>query len=153
MTSLQFERLLSASGPTMGHLARPSDHVEPKKIAFVQCVGSRDAAKGNHYCSAVCCMYATKHAIIAQEHEPGLETKVFYMDVRAYGKDFEKYYERAKIQHGVKYQKAMISSVKEDPNTKNLLVKYRNPDGSFSEEEFDMLILSVGLKPQPAMLT
>lgn len=147
LTSLQFERLLSASGPTMGHLARPSDHVEPKKIAFIQCVGSRDAAKGNPYCSAVCCMYATKHAIIAQEHEPGLQTKVFYMDVRAYGKDFEKYYDRARIQHGVKYEKAMVSTVKEDPNTKNLIVKYRNADGSFTEEEFDMLVLSVGLKP------
>ncbi|MEW6697615.1 MAG: FAD-dependent oxidoreductase [Bacillota bacterium] len=147
LTSLQFERLLSASGPTMGHLVRPSDHVEPKKIAFIQCAGSRDSAKGNDYCSAVCCMYATKHAIIAQEHEPGLETKIFYMDVRAYGKDFEKYYDRARIQHDVKYEKAMISSVKEDPATKNLLVKYRNADGSFSEEEFDMVVLSVGLKP------
>lgn len=147
LTSLQFERLLSASGPTMGHLARPSDHVEPKKIAFIQCAGSRDSAKGNHYCSAVCCMYATKHAIIAQEHEEGLETKIFYMDVRAYGKDFEKYYDRARIQHGVKYEKAMISSVKEDPKTKNLLVRYRKPEGKFAEEEFDMLVLSVGLKP------
>ena len=147
VTSLQFERLLSASGPTMGHLVRPSDHVEPKKIAFIQCAGSRDSAKGNPYCSAVCCMYATKHAIIAQEHEPGLETKIFYMDIRAYGKDFEKYYDRAKIQHGVKYEKAMVSSVKEDPQTKNIIVRYRNADGSFSEEEFDMFVLSVGLKP------
>ncbi|ABO49862.1 4Fe-4S ferredoxin, iron-sulfur binding domain protein [Desulforamulus reducens MI-1] len=147
VTSLQFERLLSASGPTMGHLVRPSDHVEPKRIAFLQCVGSRDKAKGNPYCSAVCCMYATKHAIIAQEHEAGLETKIFYMDIRAYGKDFEKYYDRARIQHGVKYEKAMISSVKEDPQTKNIIVKYRNPDGSFNEEQFDMLVLSVGLKP------
>ncbi len=147
VTSLQFERLLSASGPTMGHLVRPSDHVEPKKIAFIQCAGSRDSAKGNPYCSAVCCMYATKHAIIAQEHEPGLETKVFYMDIRAYGKDFEKYYDRARLQHGVKYEKAMISTVKEDPSTKSVIVRYRTPDGSFAEETFDMLVLSVGLKP------
>ncbi|GAB6157112.1 hypothetical protein JCM39194_03120 [Desulfotomaculum varum] len=147
LTSLQFERLLSASGPTMGHLVRPSDHVEPKRIAFIQCVGSRDSAKGNHYCSAVCCMYATKHAIIAQEHEPGLKTKIFYMDVRAYGKDFEKYYDRARLQHGVQYEKAMVSSVKEDSATHNLTIRYRNADGSFSEEEFDMVILSVGLKP------
>ncbi|AEG60923.1 CoB--CoM heterodisulfide reductase iron-sulfur subunit A family protein [Desulforamulus ruminis] len=147
LTSLQFERLLSASGPTMGHLVRPSDHVEPKKVGFIQCVGSRDSAKGNPYCSAVCCMYATKHAIIAQEHEEGLETKIFYMDVRAYGKDFEKYYDRARIQHGVKYEKAMVSSIKEDPNTKNLIVRYRTPDGKFAEEEFDMMVLSVGLKP------
>lgn len=147
LTSLQFERLLSASGPTMGHLVRPSDHVEPKKIAFIQCVGSRDRAKGNQYCSAVCCMYATKHAIIAQEHEPGLETKIFYMDIRAYGKDFEKYYDRARLQHGVKYEKAMISSVKEDPQTKNIIVRYRNSDGKLTEEQFDMLVLSVGLNP------
>lgn len=147
VTSLQFERLLSASGPTMGHLVRPSDHIEPKKVAFIQCAGSRDSAKGNPYCSAVCCMYATKHAIIAQEHEAGLETKIFYMDIRAYGKDFEKYYERAKIQHGVKYEHAMVSTVKEDHQTKNIVVRYRNADGGFSEEEFDMLVLSVGLKP------
>lgn len=147
LTSLQFERILSASGPTMGHLVRPSDHVEPKKIAFIQCVGSRDKAKGNPYCSAVCCMYATKHAIIAQEHQAGLETKIFYMDVRAYGKDFEKYYDRARIQNGVQYEKAMISSVKEDPQTKNVIVRYRKSDGGFAEEQFDMLVLSVGLKP------
>lgn len=147
ITSVQFERMLAASGPFQGHVVRPSDHVEPKKIAFIQCVGSRDIHRGKNYCSAVCCMYATKEAIIAKEHVEGLEATIFYMDIRAYGKDFEKYYDRARLQYGVKYVRSMISSVKELQQSKNLLIRYLTPEGEYREEEFDMLVLSVGLKP------
>lgn len=147
ITSVQFERMLAASGPYQGHVVRPSDHKEPKKIAFIQCVGSRDVHRGKSYCSAVCCMYATKEAIIAKEHVNGLEATIFYMDVRAYGKDFEKYYDRARQQYGVRYVRSMISSVKELQQSKNLLIRYLTPEGEYKEEEFDLLVLSVGLKP------
>ncbi len=147
ITSLQFERMLSASGPYQGHVQRPSDGKEPKKVAFIQCVGSRDICKENGYCSSVCCMYATKEAIIAREHVPGLESTIFCIDVRAFGKDFEKYYNRAKNDYDVRYIKCMISTVKELQQTKDLRLRYKNSDGSFMEEDFDMVVLSVGLKP------
>lgn len=147
LTSLQFERMLSASGPFQGHVQRPSDGGEVKKVAFIQCVGSRDIAKNQGYCSSVCCMYATKEAVIAKEHVPGLETAIFCMDVRAFGKDFEKYYNRAKDNYNVRYIKSMISSVKENPANNNLRLQYRTPGGEILEEEFDIVVLSVGLKP------
>ncbi|MFZ5643959.1 MAG: NAD(P)-binding protein [Bacillota bacterium] len=147
ITSLQFERMLSASGPYGGHIKRPSDHSTPNRIAFIQCVGSRDIARGNGYCSGVCCMYATKEAMIAKDHEPHLDVTIFYMDIRAYGKDFEKYYNRAKNNYNVKYVRTMISTVKEDPNNNNLRLCYRTEDGAILEEEFDMIVLSAGLKP------
>jgi len=144
-TSMQFERMLSASGPFEGHVQK-TDGTTPKKIAFIQCVGSRDVSLCNGYCSAVCCMYATKEAMIAQDHVPGLDTTIFNMDIRAFGKDYEKYYNRAKDQYNVHYIKSMISSVKELPKTKELRVRYLTPDGMV-EEDFEMLVLSVGLKP------
>lgn len=149
VTSLQFERILSASGPNQGHVVRPSDGKEPKKIAFIQCVGSREPDKGRDYCSGVCCMYATKEAMVAQEHVPGLETAIFCMDVRAYGKGFEQYYDRARNEHGIRYVKCMVSKIKELQQSKNLLIKYRTPAGKMVEEEFDMIVLSVGIKPAP----
>ncbi|MFZ5632427.1 MAG: FAD-dependent oxidoreductase [Bacillota bacterium] len=151
ITSLQFERMLSASGPYQGHLQRPSDGKELKKIAFIQCVGSRDITNNQGYCSSVCCMYATKEAVIAKEHVPGLEVTIFCMDVRAFGKDFEKYYNRARDNYGVRYVKCMISAVKELQQTNNLRLSYRTPDGGMTEEEFDMVVLSVGLKPAPGV--
>ena len=96
LTSVQFERMLSASGPFEGHVIRPSDGKPAKRIAWIQCVGSRDTRCGNEYCSSVCCMVSTKQALVAADHQSGLEATVFYMDVRAYGKDFDQYYERAK---------------------------------------------------------
>jgi len=116
VTSLEFERILSASGPYQGHLMRPYDREEPKRIAWLQCVGSRDVNHcDNPYCSAVCCMYAIKEAVIAKEHshEP-LETTIFFMDMRTYGKDFEKYYNRAKDEHGVRFMRSRVHSV--DPS-------------------------------------
>ncbi len=147
VTSLQFERMLSASGPNQGHLVRPSDGVEPKKIAFIQCVGSREPNKNRNYCSGVCCMYATKEAVVAMEHVRGLEATIFCIDVRAFGKGFEQYYLRAKNEYGVRYVKCMVSSVKEMQQTKDLVVKYRTSGGELLEEQFDMVVLSVGLQP------
>lgn len=147
VTSLQFERLLSASGPHQGHLIRPSDGKEPKKIAFIQCVGSREPGKERNYCSGVCCMYATKEAMVAQEHVTGLQSTIFCMDVRAFGKGFEQYYQRGQNEYGIRYVKCMVSSVKELQQSKNLLLRYRTPEGEMLEEEFDMVVLSVGIKP------
>jgi len=147
ITSLEFERILSASGPYQGHVLRPSDRTEPKRVAWIQCVGSRDAQTGNEYCSGVCCMYAIKEAIMAVDHVPGLEATIFYNDIRAYGKGFEAYYEGAKKNYGVQFKRGIISSVKERQQTKNLVLGYVTESGDVTEEEFDLVILSVGLRP------
>ncbi|UCG13308.1 MAG: FAD-dependent oxidoreductase [Deltaproteobacteria bacterium] len=148
VTSIEFERILSASGPFQGHMIRPSDHKEPKKIAWIQCVGSRNVQHcDNGYCSAVCCMYAIKEAIVANEHsdEP-LDTAIFFMDMRTYGKDFEKYYIRAQEDYGVRFIRSRIHSI--DPaDNDNLKLQYADDSGVINEEEFDMVVLSVGLQP------
>ncbi|NQU07308.1 MAG: FAD-dependent oxidoreductase, partial [Candidatus Abyssubacteria bacterium] len=147
ITSLQYERFLSASGPTQGHIKRPSDGETPKKIAWVQCVGSRDSVCGNEYCSSVCCMYATKEAIMTAEHEKDAECTIFFNDIRAFGKGFERYYIGAEKESGVRYIRGIVSSVKEMQQTKNLLIRFASDDGEIKEEEFDLLVLSVGMKP------
>ena len=147
ITSMEFERILSASGPFQGHVYRMSDLKPPKRMAWIQCVGSRDAQLGNDYCSGVCCMYAVKEAIMAVDHVPGLEATVFYNDIRAYGKGFEAYYEGAKENYGVKFKRGIISSVKEKPQNKNLILNYVTEDGQVTKEEFDLVVLSVGLRP------
>ena len=147
VTSLEFERILSASGPFAGHLIRPSDHKEPKKIAWLQCVGSRNLHTGDHaYCSAVCCMYAIKQTLIAKEHskEP-LETAVFCMDIRTSGKDFEKYYQRAQEQ-GVRFIRSRQHSLDQDPDSGDLLLRYVSETGELVSETFDLVVLSVGLE-------
>jgi heterodisulfide reductase subunit A-like polyferredoxin len=148
MTSLEFERILSASGPTMGHLVRPSDEKEPEKIAWLQCIGSRDTNRcGNGYCSSVCCMYAVKEAMIAKEHSKhDLDTVIFNMDIRTFGKDYEKYYLRAKDDDGVRFEKARIHTIDEIKDTGNLMLRYADEAGAICEEEFDMVVLSVGLQ-------
>ena len=147
VTSLEFERLLSASGPTMGHLKRPSDDKEPTKIAWLQCVGSRDNNQcGNGYCSSVCCMYACKDSMIAKEHADGdLDCVIFNMDMRTFGKDYEKYYNRAK-DAGIRFIKSRIHSLDEVGDTGNLNVRYMDDSGQLQIEEFDMVVLSVGLQ-------
>jgi heterodisulfide reductase subunit A len=147
LTSLEFERLLSASGPHQGQIIRPSDRAEPRRVAWIQCVGSRDCALNRSWCSSVCCMYATKEAIIAREHLPELEATVFYIDMRAFGKEFDNYYRRAVENYGVRYVRSMVSSVKELQQTKNLLLGYLDESGNKVEEEFDLAVLSVGLSP------
>jgi heterodisulfide reductase subunit A len=150
ITGMEFERILSANGPFQGHLVRPSDHEEPKKIAWLQCVGSRDINRCQRpYCSAVCCMYAVKEAVVAKEHTPGLDTAIFYMDMRTYGKDFERYYDRAREEEGVRFVRSRIHSVLEDPETKNLHLSYIEEDGELRTEEFDMVVLSVGMETTP----
>jgi len=149
ITSIQFERILSASGPFQGNLLRPSDRKAPKKVAWIQCAGSRDMSGdgGNEYCSSVCCMYAIKEAVIAKEHHHEVEPTIFYMDIRAHGKDFDAYYERAKKEYGVRFIRSMISRVAERPKTKNLLITYVDSEGQVKEEEFGLVVLSVGLTP------
>ena len=148
MTSLEFERVLSASGPYGGHLVRPSDHKEPKKIAWLQCVGSRDINKGDHsYCSGVCCMYANKQAVIAKEHsDENLDAAIFFMDMRTHGKEFDKYNIRAADDNGVRFVRSRIHSVFPEPGDKYRIV-YSTEAGNSVEEIFDMVVLSIGLAP------
>jgi len=148
VTSLAFERLLSASGPYKGHLMRPYDRDTPEKIAWLQCIGSRDINKAaNSYCSSVCCMYAIKQTIIAKEHvETPLDTAIFFMDMRTYGKDFDKYYTRAKDEKGVRFIRARVHTI--DPvENGNLRLRYVSENGELLEEIFNMVVLSVGLTP------
>jgi heterodisulfide reductase subunit A len=147
ITSMQFERILSASGPYAGHVVRPSDGKHPRKIAWIQCVGSRDEKIGKGYCSAVCCTYATKEAIIAKEHAPETDATIFSMDIRTYGKGFEEYYNRAREEYNVKYIKCRIPQIEEIPETKDLKITYRDQDGKLQEHIFNMVVLSVGLVP------
>jgi len=148
VTSIEFERILSASGPTMGHLVKPSDEQEPKNIAWLQCIGSRDMNRcGNGYCSSVCCTYAVKEAMIAKEHSGGdLDCVVFNMDIRTFGKDYEKYYLRAKDKEGVRFVKARVHTIDEVKDTGELRIKYVDEDGQVQKEDFDMVVLSVGLE-------
>jgi heterodisulfide reductase subunit A len=146
VSSIEFERILSASGPYAGLVLRPFDGKVPQKIAFIQCVGSRDAKLGNNYCSSACCMYAIKEAIIAKEHNPNLQCTIFFMDIRAYGKEFDAYYNRAKEEYGVRFVRSRVSRVEEVPESQNLLVKYVE-DGNPKTEEFNLVVLSVGMRP------
>ncbi|MCS7114801.1 MAG: CoB--CoM heterodisulfide reductase iron-sulfur subunit A family protein [Nitrososphaerota archaeon] len=148
VTSIEFERILSASGPYGGIVLRPSDGDIPRKIAFVQCVGSRDAQLGNNYCSAACCMYSIKEAIIAKEHVPTkLDCTILYMDIRAYGKEFDAYYKRAQEEYGIRFVRSRVASITEDPATGNLFVHYVGEDENPRVEEFDMVVLSTGMQP------
>jgi heterodisulfide reductase subunit A len=146
VTSLEFERILSASGPYGGHLVRPSDKKEPEKIAWLQCIGSRDehpGAKG--YCSGVCCTYAIKEAMLAKEHSShDLDTAIFYIDIRTYGKDFERYYNRAK-EEGIRFVKSKITQVAPVDETGRHVIRYVDAWGKRVEEAFDIVVLSVGL--------
>ncbi|MCG6878305.1 MAG: FAD-dependent oxidoreductase [Deltaproteobacteria bacterium] len=154
VTSMQFERLLSASGPFGGHLVRLSDHQEPKKIAWVQCVGSRDSKRCDHaYCSSVCCMYAIKEAMIAKEHAGGdLDCTIFYMDMRTYGKDFERYYDDAREKHGIRFLRSRIHTVDTTPDGDMLTFRYSTEGGDPVTEIFDMVVLSVGLETPPELV-
>jgi heterodisulfide reductase subunit A-like polyferredoxin len=161
VTSLQLERLLNASGPTSGHIQRPSDGKKPKSIAFLQCVGSRD--QSHDYCSAICCMSATKEAILIRDHYPDTEVQIFMMDARAFSKGYESYYRRAKEEYGIHYTRCRVSSLKEDPETKSLVVRYMPEQGMETTEQtpvpdpqfqiienlYDLVVLSVGMEISP----
>jgi len=144
LSSIQFERMLSFSSPSGGMPMRRSDGRVPKKICFIQCVGSRDPAYGQSHCSSICCMYAIKQAMIAKERSPETEVTLFYMDIRPMGKDYERYYERAKGQYGIGFRRSAVSTVKQFQQTKDLLVCYATEEGECREEEFDLIVLSTG---------
>ncbi len=145
LTALEFERIMSASGPYSGHVLRPFDRQQPKRIAFLQCVGSRDSE--NDYCSSVCCMYATKEAIIAKEHlGAGLQCDIFFMDLRAFSKGFEQYYHRAE-ELGVRYIRSRVPQIEEVPGTRNLIVRYLGEGDKKLFQEYDLVVLSVGMQP------
>ncbi|MGB6866353.1 MAG: FAD-dependent oxidoreductase [Candidatus Aminicenantaceae bacterium] len=145
VTSIEFERIMSTTGPHLGHILRPSDDQEPKRIGFIQCVGSRDCERD--YCSSVCCMYATKEAIIAKEHISGeLQCDIFFMDLRAYSKGFEEYYQKGK-ELGIEYIRCRPPVIEEIPETKNLSLTYIDEKDQKVAREYDMVILSVGMDP------
>jgi heterodisulfide reductase subunit A len=148
VTSMEFERILSAGGPTGGHVLRPSDGKAPAKIAWLQCVGSRDLNKcDNEYCSSVCCMYAIKEAVIAKEHlEAGFQGTIFYMDMRTHGKDFERYYDRAKAD-GIRFICSKVHTITQADESGTLTLEYVTDDGRRKSEDFDMVVLSVGMEP------
>ena len=145
ISSIELERLLSASGPTLGLVQRPSDGHEPARVAFLQCVGSRDLQIGHDYCSAICCTQAAKDSIILTEHLHGVESTIFNMDVRACGKGFDRFVDRARQEHGVRFLRARVSSVEAEPDTENLFIRYVSEDGRLLGEPFDLVVLSVGL--------
>ena len=148
VTSMDYERLLSASGPYEGEILRASDKKHPHRIAWIQCVGSRQVIPGgNSYCSAVCCTYTQKQVILTKDHDADAQLTVFHNDIRSYGKDFEKFYERAANLPGVRFIRSYVSLGKEDPVTKNVSIRYSTFDDGVVEEEFDMVVLSVGLNP------
>jgi heterodisulfide reductase subunit A-like polyferredoxin len=151
LTSVQFERMLSAAGPFGGHVVRRDDGKEAKKIAWIQCAGSRDAKSGNPYCSSICCMATTKQALVASEHTAGLEATIFNMDIRAFGKDFDQYYERARSKENIKYIKSMPSRVLQVPGSKDVRLRYMDEHFKPVERDFDLVVLAVGLDPKPVI--
>ncbi len=148
VTSLDFERLLCATGPFEGEIRRPSDKKHPHKIAWIHCVGSRQMTPGgNSYCSAVCCSYTQKQVILAKDHDAEIEAAIFHNDIRSYGKDFERFYQRAENLPGVRFIRSYVSIGKEIPETKNVTIRYATTADGVKEEEFDLVVLSVGLNP------
>jgi len=148
ITTLEFERLIDSGGPLEGHFARPTDGRVPERIGFIQCVGSRAQRRGNPYCSNICCMNTVKDSLLLRDHYPDIDITVFYLDMRAFGKGFEDLYKRSK-DAGVRYVRGLPGEVKEDPETRNLLVTVENTTaGRLEEHELDMLVLSVGLEPR-----
>jgi heterodisulfide reductase subunit A len=148
VTSLDFERLLCATGPHEGEILRPSDKKHPHKIAWIQCVGSRQVIPGgNSYCSAVCCTYTQKQVILTKDHDPEAECTIFHNDIRSYGKDFELFYQRTEQLPGIRFIRSYVSIGKEIPQSKNVTIRYDTTEDGVKEEEFDMVVLSVGLNP------
>jgi len=148
VTSMDYERLLCSTGPYEGEILRASDKKHPHKIAWLQCVGSRQVIPGgNSYCSSVCCTYAQKHVILTKDHDASAQCTIFHNDIRSYGKDFERFYQRTEKLPDVRFVRAYASIMKEDPITKNVTIRYATENDGVIEEEFDMVVLSVGLTP------
>jgi len=147
LTAMQFERMICASGPTLGHLKKPSDGEEPKNLAFIQCVGSRDV-RHRRYCSAVCCMHATKEAMLAHEHCPNLTSTIFYMDMRAVGKGFQEYIQRARDEYAVGYIRSRPGQITVNEKTGNPVIHFEDTTTrKLRSKEFDMVILAQALIP------
>jgi heterodisulfide reductase subunit A len=148
VTSLDFERILCSTGPYEGEVRRPSDLKHPQKIAWIQCVGSRQVLPGgNSYCSAVCCTYTQKQVILAKDHDAGLDATIFHNDIRSFGKDFERFYQRAEKLSDVRFIRSYVAVGREIAESKNVTVKYSTLEDGVKEEEFDLVVLSVGLNP------
>jgi heterodisulfide reductase subunit A2 len=148
VTSMDYERLLCSTGPYLGEILRASDKKHPHNVAWIQCVGSRQVIEGgNSYCSAVCCTYTQKQAILTKDHDAEARCTIFHNDIRSYGKDFERFYERTEKLPGVRFIRSYTTIVREDPTTKNVTVRYSTPDDGVKEEEFDMVVLSIGMNP------
>jgi len=150
LTALEFERWVCASGPVGGHLVRPADGGIPKKIAFIQCVGSRSLKFGTPFCSSVCCMYATKEALIIREHAPDVQVYIFYNELRAFGKGFQEFVNRARDDYEVKYIRSRPGEIREDPKTKTLTIWY---DETLTREikslgDVDLVVLCPALIPR-----
>ncbi len=151
VTSMDYERLMCATGPYEGQILRESDRKHPHNVAWIQCIGSRQVDQmlegGNSYCSSVCCAYTQKQVILTKDHDPDIKCTVFHNDIRAFGKEFESFYQRAADLSDVRFIKSYVSVMKEDPKTKNITLRYFTPEEGVKEEEFDMVVLSVGLNP------
>jgi heterodisulfide reductase subunit A len=148
VTSLDFERLLCATGPHEGEILRPSDHKHPHKIAWIHCVGSRQVLEGGHsYCSSVCCSYIQKQVILAKDHDADTEAVIFHNDIRSYGKDFERFYKRAQSLPGVRFVRSYVEIGREISGSKNVTIRYATDSEGVKEEEFDLVVLGIGLAP------
>ena len=148
VNGLDFERILCSTGPYEGEIRRPSDGRHPKKIAWISCVGSRQVIPGgNSYCSAVCCTYIQKQVILAKDHDAEIEATIFHNDIRSFGKDFERFYQRTANLPGIRFIRSYVSLGREIPESKNVTIRYSTPDEGVKEEEFDMVVLAVGLNP------
>jgi len=144
--AMQYERLASRSGPTEGIITRPSDGKQPSSIAWLQCIGSRD--KDNPFCSSICCMYATKEAILAKQRlGKDIDCSVFIMDERAFNKEYSAYFSKARDKHGIEYNHCRVSDIREDIQTGDLLVQFATPNGELHRERFEMVVLATGLQP------
>jgi len=148
VTSMDYERLLCSTGPYGGEILRKSDLKHPHNVAWIQCIGSRQVIEGgNSYCSAVCCTYTQKQVILTKDHDADAKCTIFHNDVRSYGKDFERYYERTEALPGIRFFRSYPSIVREDPVTHNVTIRYSTPEEGVIEEEFDMVVLSIGMNP------
>ena len=147
ITALEYERLISASGPTGGHLLRPSDRKPAERVAFIQCVGSRDV-NNNPYCSAVCCMHATKEAILAKEHDPNVQPSVFFMDMRAVGKGFQKYVARGEEEYGIKYMRGRVAKITEGVGGNPVIWYEEVADSTTGKMEVDLAVLATSFVPR-----
>jgi heterodisulfide reductase subunit A len=148
VSSMDYERLMCATGPYQGEILRATDKKHPHKIAWIQCVGSRQVTEGgNSYCSAVCCTYTQKQVILTKEHDADAQCTIFHNDIRSFGKDFERFYERAEKLPGVRFIRSYVSLGREIPESRNVTLRYSTHGDGVKEEEFDMVVLSVGLNP------